>query len=146
MPSDKAQRLKKPKPCFDIDNAVEDLIKSDLLRKDFQGGDPFLTARCYLGRAITIARKEKSRRKDLNALRSDLERAEKTACALKERLQQVAEEAEILLATPVTMWSETLNPKVESERRLLPSIFAGHCSACPVAALWWATYKNLRQR
>jgi hypothetical protein len=116
MPSDNAQRWKKPRPCFDIDDGVEGLIKADLLRGDFQG-DPFLTARCYLGRAITIARKEKSRRKDLNALRSDLERAEKTACALKERLQQVAEEAEILLATPVTMWSETLNPKVESERR-----------------------------
>jgi hypothetical protein len=115
MPNDAAMHWEKPNPAFYIDDAVEGLIRADLIRKD--RGDPYLTARCYLGRAITIARKEKSRRKDLNALRSDLERAEKTARALKKRLQQVAEEAEILLATPVAMWSETLDPKVEFERR-----------------------------
>jgi hypothetical protein len=123
MPNDAVMRWKKPRPAFDIDDAVEDLIRADLIRGDFQG-DPYLTARCYLGRASAIARKDLLKKKAAPANRADLEKVEKKVRSVAkrlqkdtERLQKVAEKAEILLATPVTMGNETLDPSVEFERR-----------------------------
>jgi hypothetical protein len=116
MPNDAAMRWKKPKPAFDIDDAVDDLIRAHLIRGDFQG-DPYLTARCYLGRASAIARKDLLKKKALSARRADLEKTEKKVRAVAKRLQKVAEEAEILLATSVTMGNETLDPSMEFERR-----------------------------
>jgi hypothetical protein len=123
MPNDTAMRRKKPKPAFDIDNAVEALIGAGRLREGFDS-DPFLTARCYLGRAIAIARKDLLKKKAASAHRAGLEKMEKKVRAVAEslqevaeRLQEVAEEAEILLASSVTMGAETLDPSVEFGRR-----------------------------
>jgi hypothetical protein len=110
-------RWKKPKRSFYIDDLVEDLIRKGLLRKDFQGGDPFLTARCYLGRAIALAMNAERKKETADARRAKLKRLEKSARAIRKRLQKLAGEAEALLSIPSAMGSATLEPWVESKRR-----------------------------
>lgn len=109
-------RWQNPRPSLDLDNEVESLIKTGLLRQGFEE-NPFLTARCYLGRAIALARNAECKRDALAATRSDLEKVEKRARTLKRGLQQLAEEAETLLSIPTTTGSETLEPEAELERR-----------------------------
>ena len=116
MPSDKIPRWTKPTPSFDIDDGVMDLLKAGLLRLDFQG-DPFLTARCYLGRAIAIAMDAECKRKSAPGRRAKLKRLGERARILGKRLQKLAEEAEILLSMPSEMGAGTPEPKIELERQ-----------------------------
>src|ERR1700690_1634572 len=60
-------RWQNPRPSLDLDNEVESLIKTGLLRQGFEE-NPFLTARCYLGRAIALARNAECKRDALAEL------------------------------------------------------------------------------
>jgi hypothetical protein len=115
----------KPDPAFGIDDALEDLIDTGALRDVFED-NPFLTARCYLGRAIALARKDELRQQAAReVLRDPLRKLEEKAQGLVERLREFAEdefaeEARIPLATPITKGAEGLDAEAELRRRELP--------------------------
>jgi hypothetical protein len=110
-----------PDPAFAIDDEIETLfIKEGRLRRNFQG-DPYLTARCYLGRAIAIARKDEVRQKFAReVLRSALKEQVKKALDIERQLRRLAEEARISLATAITKGAEGLDAEAELRRRELP--------------------------
>jgi hypothetical protein len=113
-------RWPKPRPAFAIDDAVEDSIKAGRLRKDFDG-DPYLTARCYVGRAGGIATREEHWQQDgQNDHRDDLRKLEAEVVKIERRVQKVAEKTDLVLSRPVVRGNETVDPQAHRERLELP--------------------------
>jgi len=113
-------RWQKPKKRFEIDDEVEGLIKAGRLRKDFEG-DPYVTARCFLGRAVSLA-SNKEREQQLSPAndRRDLKKLEDKVRGVAKRLETIAIEAATVLARPIVRGGETLDPANEFARRDLP--------------------------
>lgn len=119
-------KRQKPQPAFDIDDEMEALIKDGRLRKDFKG-DPYMTARCYLGRAVSLAtNKERWQQSFLSNHRCDLKKQENKVRDVEKRLQKLAPDLARVLAVPVVTGGEKLDPKSELKRcDLAPDARAG---------------------
>ncbi len=133
----------KAKPSVRVDDELEKLIKNGLLRGGFQG-DPYLTTRCYVGRAIALARiKDREQKANAN-FRDALINVEHRVRGLEKRLKAVAADAKAVLSRPVTAGLESSDTVGHLERIGLPGKALDAVQA--LAAGLRAHRKNIRQK